>query len=136
MGFKVSMRQITFTTIGKVFSIIGVQFLAGNYNFKNVYALMWMEKNHDQNKHMWMEKKLWLGQTHPCGTTRNHLAKIQRKVNPFLFFNLLNYDFYYWLAPHGLCVPHLCICYGKTINTCIGYTIKCTKSAHMQLSSE
>ncbi len=40
MGFKVSMRQITFTTIGKVFSIIGVQFLAGNYNFKNVYALM------------------------------------------------------------------------------------------------
>jgi hypothetical protein len=31
-------------------------------------------------------------------------------VNPPFFFNC---DFYYWLAPHGLCVPHLCIHYEK-----------------------
>ncbi len=33
-------------------------------------------------------------------------------------------DFYYWLAPHGLCGPHLCIHYIKKVDTYRGYTSK------------
>jgi hypothetical protein len=67
-------------------------------------------------------------------TTMNHLTKIQGKVDPiYLNFKNFNSDFYYWFAPHGLCAPHLCIHYGKFINTYIGYTtnifvfLKCSK---------
>ncbi len=41
-----------------------------------------------------------------------------------IFLIFLICDFYYWLAPHGFCVPHLCIHYKKKIDTRRGYTSK------------
>jgi hypothetical protein len=36
----------------------------------------------------------------------------------------LKIHFYCWLAPYGVCVPHLCMHYEKNLNTYISYTSK------------
>jgi hypothetical protein len=65
-------------------------------------------------------KKIYGAHPSMSGTTRNHLSIIQGKIYPiqFNFENVifLNLGFYYRFALHELCVPHLYIHNGKSLN--------------------
>jgi len=69
------------------------------------------------------------GQTHPWVVPLRTTSPKFKNVNlvEFNWRNLtfLNCDFYYWFAPHGLYVPHLCIHHEKIVNIYIAYANKC-----------